>query len=976
MDHNLHKKIAIVLPAYNEADFLAHTLTRIHEEGFFNIVVSDDGSDDRTGAIARNEGAIICASSTRRGKGSAVSRGLMTAHAAFKPDAYIVMDADGQHDPVDLGNVAKEWTQNGPDLILGIRDLKTKEMPLLRKMWNIVISRIISLFSGYTIADSQCGFRLFSEKYRQIIEKESRALGYAFETETIFLALAHNLSLSKIPVRTIYHQRTIQPFATVFRAIRILFFCLWYTIHLYAVVLARKGVRWKHIALFATLFIIAATLNHAEKYASYNPERNSLAIERKATLEWLKEHSDNNAIIMSHWFDGHQIVAFADRRVVATTKVYPTESSEVAARYRDIASFFLASNEEDALAIVKKYDASYVFVSKIFPASLCKAFENCELAPDRRHLASWAENTTVAGLMSQGAAFSHFQKIWDSPRFIIYEIGDESHTLNPQTRAQALAIARQTIETLLIEGRELTIADFPSAIQDNPEFLQLRPVDVTIWIDGDVRASRYKTEGTLLENLVTAARNTATDTRFIPFQKHDLPNMRIEIIVFGDDLAPLEPLLIETERPNPTKGYLLHYQEARLYFLSPVFNSIRFENMQELLERLCQKGMFKPDCYRDSEARIFQFSVQDFIESSGASLLLSGSLPVEPLSFSRNTLLASLIAAGDWTIKNQRKNGHYEIRINAVTSERSHAPEWGRSVLAAYSLLRLYATTQNNIYFESAKKNLAFFDSHLTLITAHTPASLIPTSSLIFRILSGIELSRITHDDRYFEEVRPLLAHLTSLYDAEKMSDASISDKQALMVLALAAQKTNAKTDIIRVVSIADSLRNQFRENRILREDTLSLASEAWLVNAFRQVYLLTKEEEYADFAFEVASWLADQQSRSGEASRYGSFPDTPSDDFRYARGTGKVAEALTDAAILAQEVDNSHLQKIYATALTDALTWLIRMQINHNNDFWVNDAIRKKAQGGLRHDALNPELWIDSASHFIIAGTAYLLNK
>ncbi|MDP3770138.1 MAG: AMMECR1 domain-containing protein [bacterium] len=992
MDSNILQKIAVVLPAYNEADFLAHTLMRIREEGFLNVVVSDDGSSDLTGAIARNADAIVCANPIRCGKGDAIRRGLAAAHGAFRPDAYIIMDADGQHDPADLGRFVREWRENTPDLILGSRDLKTKKMPLLRRVWNILISRMIFLLWGYAISDSQSGFRLFSDTCRKIIQEESRTKGYAFETETLFWALNHNLSISQIPVRTIYHGRQVHSFSIVFRAIKILLSFLFYTFYLYAAILARKGLRWKHIALFVILFTIAVTLIHAEKNTSYNPERNFFAIERKAALEWLKEHSDNDAIVMSHWYDGHQIVAFADRRVVATTKVYPTESGEVAARYRDIASFFLTSNETDALAIAKKYGASYVFLSKNFPAYLCKAFENCGLAPSRDHLASWARNTTIAGLMGQGAQFKHFQKVWDSSRFIIYQIEGDSVILTKKTRVQAIAIARQTIEALLLRDQEFTAADFSSIMHTNPEFLHRHPVDVTVWINGDVRASRYQTEGTLLENLVAAARNTASDTRFTPFQKNDLPNMRLEIVVFGDDIAPLEPLLIEAKRPNAAKSYLLQYQGSRLYFLPTVFNSVRFENTQELLERLCQKGEFKPDCYRDPRARIFTFSVQDFIESSDNILPLSGSLPAEPLSFSKNELLRRLIAAGDWTIRNQRDDGSYEARINAMTSERTNKMEWGRSALAAYSLLRLYALTKDDAYWESAKKNLAFLDAHFQFVITHAPATQIPISFFIFRTLSGIEVARITGNDRYAEEVHPLLAHITQLYDEKKIIDLSvpeidegsahavdsitISDNQALMVLALAAQRTGEKFDILRVLSLADILREHFRTNRILREDKLSLASEAWLVNAFRQIYLLTKKEEYADFAFEVASWLSDQQSNSGEASRYGAFPNTPSDDFMYSRGTGKVAEALADAVLLAREIGNSYLENTYTHALDDALMWLTRIQINRGSDFWINGSIKEKMQGGLRHDALNPELWIDSASHFIIAGTTYLLNK
>ena len=68
--------VAVVIPARNEADRIAATVTAAAGlAGVGLVVVVDDGSQDRTGALARRAGAVVLRHARNRGKAAAMQTG-------------------------------------------------------------------------------------------------------------------------------------------------------------------------------------------------------------------------------------------------------------------------------------------------------------------------------------------------------------------------------------------------------------------------------------------------------------------------------------------------------------------------------------------------------------------------------------------------------------------------------------------------------------------------------------------------------------------------------------------------------------------------------------------------------------------------------------------------------------------------------------------------------------------------------------
>src|SRR4051812_26157297 len=119
----------VVVPAYNEAENLETLIPRIHghvtkldTDG--KVLVVDDGSTDGTRSVmadlaVHHSGVSVVSSQRNRGKAAALKSGFTQALAGGATE-IVMMDADGQDDPAELGRLL-EALRDGADLVTGAR---------------------------------------------------------------------------------------------------------------------------------------------------------------------------------------------------------------------------------------------------------------------------------------------------------------------------------------------------------------------------------------------------------------------------------------------------------------------------------------------------------------------------------------------------------------------------------------------------------------------------------------------------------------------------------------------------------------------------------------------------------------------------------------------------------------------------------------------------------------------------------------
>ncbi|MGB3713464.1 MAG: glycosyltransferase family 2 protein [Candidatus Promineifilaceae bacterium] len=197
-DDNSGDSVLVLIPAYNEALRIEPVIAEARKH--LPVAVIDDGSSDNTSQVAERAGAQVLSLQPNQGKGAALKAGFKHAiQQGFK--AALTLDADGQHDPVEIPEFIHAFKERHADLIVGARDFK--DMPPVRRLANWLGKRSFSWAMGRTIPDNQSGYRLISRRLMQEM-LDSQQEGFEFEVEMIVTCVQRGYDLDWVNIRTIY----------------------------------------------------------------------------------------------------------------------------------------------------------------------------------------------------------------------------------------------------------------------------------------------------------------------------------------------------------------------------------------------------------------------------------------------------------------------------------------------------------------------------------------------------------------------------------------------------------------------------------------------------------------------------------------------------------------------------------------------------------------------------------------------------
>ena len=197
--------LSVVVPAYNEERRLPATLSRLaaylREQSYdWEIIVVDDGSEDRTAeavsAIDLPQLGILRLAHC--GKGAAVRQGMLAARGRYR----LLCDADLAVPP-DF--VARLLPPHGPnaEIVIGSREAANARRfgePPSRHLLGRVFNVLTRLLVAPAIADTQCGFKLFTARAAETLFPLQTVGGFAFDAELLFLARRLGLDVQEVGV--------------------------------------------------------------------------------------------------------------------------------------------------------------------------------------------------------------------------------------------------------------------------------------------------------------------------------------------------------------------------------------------------------------------------------------------------------------------------------------------------------------------------------------------------------------------------------------------------------------------------------------------------------------------------------------------------------------------------------------------------------------------------------------------------------
>lgn len=208
--------LSIILPCLDEEASVGKVVddawTAIERSGLRGeVIVVDNGSTDRSSAVAEEHGATVV-HEPRRGYGSAYLRGLEEASGEF----LVMADADGTYPVADLAPFL-ERLRAGDDLVLGSRfrgKIHSGAMPWAHRwVGNPILTWILNVFFGVKVSDAHCGLRAIRRDALPVLQLQ--ATGMEFASEMILKASKRNLRISDVPIE--YFPRTGESKLKTFR---------------------------------------------------------------------------------------------------------------------------------------------------------------------------------------------------------------------------------------------------------------------------------------------------------------------------------------------------------------------------------------------------------------------------------------------------------------------------------------------------------------------------------------------------------------------------------------------------------------------------------------------------------------------------------------------------------------------------------------------------------------------------------------
>ncbi|MCX7598052.1 MAG: glycosyltransferase family 2 protein [Armatimonadetes bacterium] len=210
MQEQPRPQLSIVIPAFNEAAVIGDTVGTVcqfvADQGLCaEVIVVDDGSTDETAILAEQALARwelpskVIRLNPNEGKAVAVRRGMLEARG----DLLLMTDADLS---VSMGHLPKlmDAIRAGADIAIASRAVRGARLDPPQPFWRLLIGKMYGLLRRLIvlprIADTQCGFKLFTRQAAREAFSRQASKSWAFDAEVLYIAHRLGYSIVEVPV--------------------------------------------------------------------------------------------------------------------------------------------------------------------------------------------------------------------------------------------------------------------------------------------------------------------------------------------------------------------------------------------------------------------------------------------------------------------------------------------------------------------------------------------------------------------------------------------------------------------------------------------------------------------------------------------------------------------------------------------------------------------------------------------------------
>lgn len=214
------KKVAVVIPCYNEASSIAQVISKfprnlLEQFGIqLQLYVVDNNSSDDTAAIAQAHGATVI-HEPKRGKGNALRTGFR--NIAQDTDYVVMLDGDNTYSPEEVMRLVEPLRSDFCDVVIGSRlygHIQTAAMSRLNRLGNRLFTGGVRLLYGANVTDVLTGYFAWKKQTLDALAPHITSPGFAVEMEMItkMARLGHRMAAVPISYHPRLGQSNLHPF--------------------------------------------------------------------------------------------------------------------------------------------------------------------------------------------------------------------------------------------------------------------------------------------------------------------------------------------------------------------------------------------------------------------------------------------------------------------------------------------------------------------------------------------------------------------------------------------------------------------------------------------------------------------------------------------------------------------------------------------------------------------------------------------
>ena len=201
-------KLSIVIPCFNEAEYIDKTLDKIlknikfYDYQDYEIIIVDDFSNDGTinklKDLANIKNIKVIFHEYNQGKGAAIR----SAIDSISGDILIIQDADLEYDPSDYKKLLLPFFETDADIVYGSRFLGGGKYVRIHFFWHYLANKILTfvcnLFTNLNLTDMETGYKVFKSSVIKSIKLEENS--FSFEPEVTIKLAKKKFRFYEVPI--------------------------------------------------------------------------------------------------------------------------------------------------------------------------------------------------------------------------------------------------------------------------------------------------------------------------------------------------------------------------------------------------------------------------------------------------------------------------------------------------------------------------------------------------------------------------------------------------------------------------------------------------------------------------------------------------------------------------------------------------------------------------------------------------------